>query len=510
MIPAASRIARLASRPLVITKMFATIDTPGGLDPNPIDLANLSYMDKAEYPNNVVQITGLDSSVNLRLVLLSGGGGTVYYRTSSSSFATNDYVFNSGLWNILSFTGVNSANINVAPNRYIGFVVVPSANDDTLTYQVQNASNNNSVLDTFTALKNTQTADVTPTLSLMVDLAYDDGAPVVNNWGNIRSISTPVSFRLVKTGGGSASVYYRSGGTFDQTDYATNPGSWTALSFTNNISGTIPITVNNYVGFAVVPAATGDTLTYEVRNVSDNNTLMQSFTAIKNAAQGGDVTPNAVNWANLIYNEATGEPQESTQQITGITAPISIGLSCNVANVLPNLRYKITASPPAPDPFWATFLAYTAPFTVTNGQYLTFSYGGTLSGTITVTNVTDSSTVLDTFTCDYDPGGCFLTTAMVGHYGLADDGPELTAMRSLRAYYIDTPGPAAIIAEYLQTSPQIIAAIAAANADAVEYEYVRDTVLAVKAHVDLGEWQQAWDTYLAMYNDLKTRYVVQP
>jgi hypothetical protein len=133
-----------------------------------------------------------------------------------------------------------------------------------------------------------------------------------------------------------------------------------------------------------------------------------------------------------------------------------------------------------------------------------------LSGTITVTNVTDSSTVLDTFTCDYDPGGCFLTTAMVGHYGLADDGPELTAMRSLRAYYIDTPGPAAIIAEYLQTSPQIIAAIAAANADAVEYEYVRDTVLAVKAHVDLGEWQQAWDTYLAMYNDLKTRYVVQP
>ncbi len=81
-------------------------------------------------PNNVVQITGIDSSVNFRLVRISGGGGTVYYRTSSSSFATNDYVFNSGLWNVLSFTGANSANINVAPNRYIGFVVVPSANDE--------------------------------------------------------------------------------------------------------------------------------------------------------------------------------------------------------------------------------------------------------------------------------------------------------------------------------------------------------------------------------------------
>jgi hypothetical protein len=91
--------------------------------------------------------------------------------------------------------------------------------------------------------------------------------------------------------------------------------------------------------------------------------------------------------------------------------------------------------------------------------------------------------------------------------GLLDDGPELTAMRLLREYYRDVPGYNELIQEYYTNSSAIIGAINASNNASVEYDYIYNTVTAVMNHVNAEEWQQAHDLYLALYNDLKDRYL---
>ena len=96
---------------------------------------------------------------------------------------------------------------------------------------------------------------------------------------------------------------------------------------------------------------------------------------------------------------------------------------------------------------------------------------------------------------------------MVDYFGLADHGHELTAMRLLRDHYKTVEGYTEVIQEYYTNSPLIVAAIVGSNSQETEYSYIRNTVLAVKHHVDLEEWQQAHDLYMAMYADLKARYL---
>jgi hypothetical protein len=147
---------------------------------------------------------------------------------------------------------------------------------------------------------------------------------------------------------------------------------------------------------------------------------------------------------------------------------------------------------------------------VSNGDTLKFTFEEdpsppASSATITIRNANFSGTVVDTFT--WTKAGCYLTTTVVEYMGLADNGPELTAMRQLREYYIGVPGYADLIQEYYQTSPVIITAINALADPSVEYTYIYNTVVVVMNHVNGGEWQQAHDLYMAMYNDLKTRYL---
>jgi hypothetical protein len=231
------------------------------------------------------------------------------------------------------------------------------------------------------------------------------------------------------------------------------------------------------------------------------------------SAGGGDVTPNAVNWGDLTADENSGSCGFESKQITGIDGSINItanwtasgggniGFYYRVDNTQPSIGY----------PQLTGFTSQTTSgvsVSVSNNQWLTYMYCGEVSGiTVTVRNASDSNTVLDTFVCNYTPGGCLLTTAMVGYFNLADDGPELTAMRSLRNHYSVIGDYGEIIQDYYDNSPNIITAIMGSNNEAVEYPYIHNTVLAVKQHVDLGEWQQAHDLYMAMYADLKTRYL---
>jgi len=112
--------------------------------------------------------------------------------------------------------------------------------------------------------------------------------------------------------------------------------------------------------------------------------LALAAAGISGGATSADITPDAVNWANI---SGSGSGSNANQTITGITAPITISLS-NSGGGFPS--YDLNG---------AGFSVYSGPFVVTNGQTLRFSVGGSpASGTITVVNDTDSSTTLDTFT----------------------------------------------------------------------------------------------------------------
>lgn len=142
-----------------------------------------------------------------------------------------------------------------------------------------------------------------------------------------------------------------------------------------------------------------------------------SVSSIKQpVAAGGaaDVTPNAVNWANIYYDGTLGTFYYTERQITGINQTITIRVTntdatdgvfyivSNSAGAVPGLVSGDGALPSAPDSFGMIFLNHNSTFTVSNNQYITFSASGSappsLTNTNTVTNVSDGNTVLDTFT----------------------------------------------------------------------------------------------------------------
>ena len=122
------------------------------------------------------------------------------------------------------------------------------------------------------------------------------------------------------------------------------------------------------------------------------------------AAGGGDVTPNAVNWANVTgeYSNVT----TSMLQITGITTSITLKVSFTGAQQ--NQKYSVQSSASFGT---GTAIANDGTFTVSNNQYVGFraDCGGacaeTKVSTWTITNVSDGNAVLYTFTITTNPLG---------------------------------------------------------------------------------------------------------
>lgn len=109
-----------------------------------------------------------------------------------------------------------------------------------------------------------------------------------------------------------------------------------------------------------------------------------------------DPTPAAVNWADMATMSA-GIPVSSSnadQMITGINEPITLKLTWTGAATM---QYVLNSGSP-------TAITSGSTFVVNNGDNVHFiaSYNvaAHTSGTATVTNVTDSNTVLDTFAYD--------------------------------------------------------------------------------------------------------------
>lgn len=107
--------------------------------------------------------------------------------------------------------------------------------------------------------------------------------------------------------------------------------------------------------------------------------------------EGGGVTPDAVNWPDV---SGTTVGSTGYQTITGITSPISLKITWTGAGTL---IYLINGSVSA--------ITNGGSLTVNNSDTLAFnvSSGTNVTGTVTVTNSSDSNTVLDTFTYDIFP-----------------------------------------------------------------------------------------------------------
>lgn len=125
-----------------------------------------------------------------------------------------------------------------------------------------------------------------------------------------------------------------------------------------------------------------------------------------NAAGGGDVTPNAINWGDITVTSGDGIEANSAQTLAGITSPITLRATWTSTSASPTkgqwIRNGVAVQAPALSPvdvtasvgdqlYWQTYCAYTHP----SGNYDT--------GTVTVTNRSDSNATLDTFTfaCQY-------------------------------------------------------------------------------------------------------------
>jgi len=140
-------------------------------------------------------------------------------------------------------------------------------------------------------------------------------------------------------------------------------------------------------------------------------------------AGGGDVTPNAVNWANVSttsYEASTYTYSE--KQITGINQTITLQVEISNTAAGGTLYYFVSSNASAivtgdatsatsPIGFGmnsiaSTYPTFTGSFTVTNNQYVTFGAAvGCGTATVTVKNQSDSNVTLDTFIMQQD-GEC--------------------------------------------------------------------------------------------------------
>ena len=129
-------------------------------------------------------------------------------------------------------------------------------------------------------------------------------------------------------------------------------------------------------------------------------------------AGGGDVTPNAVNWADVSSNNDDLTWTYSERQITGINQTITLQVEKDFPGgvlyyfVSSNASAIVTGdatSATSPIGFGMNSIplyspAFSGSFTVTNNQYVTFGASiGCGQSTITVKNQSDSNATLDTF-----------------------------------------------------------------------------------------------------------------
>jgi len=121
-----------------------------------------------------------------------------------------------------------------------------------------------------------------------------------------------------------------------------------------------------------------------------------------------DVTPDALNWGNIIYQDLFGSYGTYTQQVTGINTPITLALT-NQSNSNIDVLYKVSSTGTVGASSEVTTTGYivlnNGAFNVDPDYYVTFLAapsdrwrGAPTNVTVNVVNTSDSNTLLDSFT----------------------------------------------------------------------------------------------------------------
>lgn len=120
----------------------------------------------------------------------------------------------------------------------------------------------------------------------------------------------------------------------------------------------------------------------------------------------------------------------------------------------------------------------------------------------------DYDTILSSFRKKY-LGLCFITTAVCHYSGKADDCHELTAFRQFRDGYLRScPDGPALIEEYYEIAPRIVARIDLSPDRQAQYEDLRARYLEpCYADLQAGNYEHCKQTYVTMVRELQNQYL---
>jgi hypothetical protein len=239
----------------------------------------------------------------------------------------------------------------------------------------------------------------------------------------------------------------------------------------------------------------------------------------KLVAASVEFTAGEFNFTDVSVTTQAGQTNTVTMPHGGTLAIVSSGTSESGGAIYKNgvaqtiwqsQAYAELGNPSVGTGFWA-YTAQWSIITVSSGDQVYFYYGEDGSPfensfTVTIRNATFSGTIIDTHTWTKS-ASCFLTTAVVGYMGGKDDGAELTAMRMLREHYRAIDGYEAAIQDYYIHSPRIVTEIDKSPNRSDIYRRIHAVVKRCESHVAKRRWQSAHDEYMAMYIDLKERFI---
>lgn len=234
-------------------------------------------------------------------------------------------------------------------------------------------------------------SDVTPSAINFTDIIVTGSSFELSNSQIFTDIDTTITIQVSVTDTGTASFLV----------IAALEPSGTSLGSVNS-PGSFTFDVDN--GDEISFDITGDAGersagVITITNVTDNNTVLDTFTIdLDDTGGGSDVTPNAVNWGDIV-----GDPgaTNGAQTISGIDTTITLQVNFTEPRdnyTLEALVNGSSAAGPSNSPGTLTF-------DVTNNDSVNFrasTNGDARDGVVTVINTSDGNATLDTFTLEVE------------------------------------------------------------------------------------------------------------
>jgi len=339
-----------------------------------------------------------DWSIIPRITSVNEGSSVIFDVVSDSLVnGTSVYFSTIGTVSAADFTDSTLIGSNTVTNNATTFtrtLANDTATEGAETFQLQLRTGSstgtlratsNTVTVNDTSVAPDYTPSVTGTWSNISDTTSGDG-----DTGNVTLSDINQTINLYWTNGAGDSDNIT-------VQYSVNGGAFTTLA--EGSSNTVAITNGQTLGWRVTTTqSTNQTGTITIKNASDSDATVGNTFTYTLAVASSDVTPDAISFGSSVSGGILAGT--STEDVTGINASISISASSSNSSQTVNL-YRTGSSTGTGNPL--TFVNNDTIQVIISGVSNTYQ-----SGTITVTNVTDSNTTLTTFTAiNDDTGGGF-------------------------------------------------------------------------------------------------------